>query len=65
MLRFITNLWFDTEAHEAAEYCSTVFPNSAITRIVRYAEADPGEPGSVMTVDIAALRLAADGSARR
>lgn len=65
MLRFITNLWFDTEAHDATEYYCTVFPNSAITRIAHYTEADPGEPGSVMTVDITALRLAADGSARR
>lgn len=51
MPRFITNLWFDTDAHEAAEYYCSVFPNSAITRVAHYTEAGPGEPGTVMTVD--------------
>ena len=51
MPRFITNLWFDTEAHEAAEYYCAVFPNSEITRIAHSTEAGPGEPGAVMTVD--------------
>ena len=51
MPRFITNLWFDTEAHEAAEYYCSVFPNSEITRVAHYTEAGPGEPGTVMTVD--------------
>jgi predicted 3-demethylubiquinone-9 3-methyltransferase (glyoxalase superfamily) len=49
--RFITNLWFDTEANEAAEYYCSVFPNSAITRVTHYTEAGPREPGTVMTVD--------------
>lgn len=51
MPRFVTNLWFDTEAQEAAEYYCTVFPNSAITRVAHYTEAGPGEPGTVMAVD--------------
>jgi predicted 3-demethylubiquinone-9 3-methyltransferase (glyoxalase superfamily) len=45
------NLWFDTQAVEAAEFYVSVFPNSRITNVFRYSEAGPGEPGSVMTVD--------------
>jgi hypothetical protein len=33
MPRIITNLWFDTEALEAAEYYCSIFPNSEITRV--------------------------------
>jgi predicted 3-demethylubiquinone-9 3-methyltransferase (glyoxalase superfamily) len=51
MPRFITNLWFDTEAHEAADYYCSVFPNSEITRVAHYTEAGPGEAGTVVTVD--------------
>ncbi len=51
MPRFITNLWFDTEAMEAAEYYCSIFPNSEITRVAHYTEAGPGEPGTVVTVD--------------
>ncbi len=51
MPRFITNLWFDTEAHEAAEYYCSVFPNSEITRVTHYTEAGRGVPGTVMAVD--------------
>ena len=51
MPRFITNLWFDTNAHEAAAYYCSVFPNSEITRVAHYTEAGPREAGTVMTVD--------------
>lgn len=51
MPRFITNLWFDTGAHEVAEFYCSVFPNSEITRVTHYTEVGPGEPGTVMTVD--------------
>ena len=49
------NLWFDTQAEEAAEFYTGIFPNSKVNRIARYPEA--GEdihkmtPGSIMTVD--------------
>ncbi len=49
------NLWFDTQAEEAAEFYTGIFPNSTVTRIARYPAA--GEeihkmtPGSIMTVD--------------
>jgi predicted 3-demethylubiquinone-9 3-methyltransferase (glyoxalase superfamily) len=51
MPRITPNLWFDTEAVEAAEFYCSIFPNSKIINISRYTEAGPGEPGSVMVVD--------------
>ncbi len=45
------NLWFDTQAEEAAEFYCSVFPNSKITNVLHYTEAGPGEPGTVVTVD--------------
>jgi len=45
------NLWFDTQAVEAAEFYVSIFPNSRIVNIFTYGEAGPGEPGTVMTVD--------------
>jgi predicted 3-demethylubiquinone-9 3-methyltransferase (glyoxalase superfamily) len=43
-------LWFDTQALEAAEFYTSVFPNSGVTAVTHYGEAGPGEAGSVMTV---------------
>ncbi len=51
MPRIIPNLWFDTEALEAAEFYCSIFPNSEITHVSHYTEAGPGEPGTVLTVD--------------
>lgn len=51
MPRIIPNLWFDTEALEAAKFYCRVFPSSGITQVSRYPEDGPGEPGSVLTVD--------------
>jgi predicted 3-demethylubiquinone-9 3-methyltransferase (glyoxalase superfamily) len=51
MPQIITNLWFDTEALEAATYYCSIFPNSEITRVAHYTEAGPGPAGSVVTVD--------------
>jgi predicted 3-demethylubiquinone-9 3-methyltransferase (glyoxalase superfamily) len=44
-------LWFDSEAEEAANFYTSVFPNSRILKTTRYGEAGPREAGSVMTVD--------------
>jgi predicted 3-demethylubiquinone-9 3-methyltransferase (glyoxalase superfamily) len=44
-------LWFDGQAEQAAEFYTSVFPNSKITQIQRYPEGAPGEPGSVMVVE--------------
>ena len=51
MPRIIPNLWFDTQAEEAAEFYVSVFPNSRVVEVSRYTEAGPGPAGSVMVVD--------------
>jgi predicted 3-demethylubiquinone-9 3-methyltransferase (glyoxalase superfamily) len=43
-------LWFDTEGEEAAEFYTSVFPNSRILEITRYGSAGPRPEGTVMTV---------------
>ena len=43
-------LWFDTQAEEAAQFYTSIFPNSKIDSIARYSAAGPGPAGSVMTV---------------
>ena len=45
------NLWFDTEAEEAARFYAEVFPNSRITAVTHYTEAGPRPAGTVMTVE--------------
>lgn len=51
MPRITPNLWFDTEAEEAAGFYVSVFPNSEIRNITYYGEAGPGPAGTVLTVD--------------
>ncbi|GGZ00364.1 VOC family protein [Pseudoduganella plicata] len=47
-------LWFDSEAEEAAQFYTSVFPDGRITGTLRYSEAGQEHhgraPGSVMTV---------------
>jgi predicted 3-demethylubiquinone-9 3-methyltransferase (glyoxalase superfamily) len=43
-------LWFDGQAEEAADFYTSLFPNSKVTDVARYGEVGPGEPGAVMTV---------------
>jgi predicted 3-demethylubiquinone-9 3-methyltransferase (glyoxalase superfamily) len=45
------NLWFDTEAEEAANYYISVFKNSRIVNVTHYTEGSPREAGTVMTVE--------------
>jgi len=45
------NLWFDTEAEEAADFYISVFKNSSIVNVARYTEAGPRSAGTVMTVE--------------
>ena len=45
------NLWFDTEAEEAAAFYVGVFPNSRVTSVTHYTEAGPREEGMVLTVE--------------
>ncbi len=44
-------LWFDHQAEEAANFYTSVFPNSKVVKVVRYGAAGPGPAGSVMTVE--------------
>ena len=43
-------LWFDTQAEEAANLYTSIFPNSKILAMARYGDSGPGPKGSVMTV---------------
>jgi predicted 3-demethylubiquinone-9 3-methyltransferase (glyoxalase superfamily) len=51
MPEIIPNLWFDTQAEEAAAFYVGVFPNSRVTAVTHYTEAGPREEGMVMTVE--------------
>jgi predicted 3-demethylubiquinone-9 3-methyltransferase (glyoxalase superfamily) len=48
-------LWFDDKAEEAANFYTSLFPNSRILSIARYGEGGPAPEGSVM---IASFQLA-------
>jgi predicted 3-demethylubiquinone-9 3-methyltransferase (glyoxalase superfamily) len=48
---FTTCLWFDTEGEEAANFYTSIFKDSKISRIGRYTEAGPGPAGAVMAVE--------------
>ena len=41
MEKLTTWLWFDTEAEEAAEFYTSVFPDSRVTGVSRYGPAGP------------------------
>ncbi|MCC5822959.1 MAG: VOC family protein [Phycisphaerales bacterium] len=54
MPQITTFLTFNDQAEEAARFYTTVFPNSAITRISHYPDLGPDfpfKPGTVMTVE--------------
>ena len=51
MRPIVPNLWFDTEAEQAAEFYVSVFPDSRIVSRALYPEGAPGPAGTVMTVD--------------
>jgi predicted 3-demethylubiquinone-9 3-methyltransferase (glyoxalase superfamily) len=42
-------LWFNNALEEAAEFYTSVFPNSSIEQINRYTDAGPGTPGDVVS----------------
>lgn len=42
-------LWFDDKAEEAANFYTSLFPNSKVLSISRYGDVGPGPEGSVMT----------------
>jgi predicted 3-demethylubiquinone-9 3-methyltransferase (glyoxalase superfamily) len=49
--KIVTNLWFDTEAEEAAEFYTSIFDDSKIVNVTHYTEGAPREAGMVMTVE--------------
>ncbi|MDQ4085037.1 MAG: VOC family protein [Actinomycetota bacterium] len=49
--KIVPNLWFDTQAEEAAGLYTSVFQNSRIIGVTRFNEAGPREAGMVMTVE--------------
>ena len=51
MRPIIPNLWFDSEAEQAAQFYVSVFPDSRIVGTTLYPEGSPGPAGTVMTVE--------------
>ena len=43
------SLWFNDNLEEAAQFYTSVFPNSSIEQMNRYTEAGPGTPGDVVS----------------
>ena len=43
-------LWFGNQAEEAANYYVSIFNDSLVHKVMRYGDAGPAPPGSVMTV---------------
>ncbi len=51
MQKIVPNLWFDTEAEEAARFYVSVFEDSRIVRVIHYNEAVPSKAGMAVTVE--------------
>jgi predicted 3-demethylubiquinone-9 3-methyltransferase (glyoxalase superfamily) len=51
MPKLIPNLWFDTQAEEAAAFYTSIFPNSRVVRTAHYTSAGPRPEGMVMVVE--------------
>jgi len=49
--KIVTNLWFDTEAEEAAEFYCSIFEDSKIISKLNYNDAVPSKAGTVMVVE--------------
>jgi predicted 3-demethylubiquinone-9 3-methyltransferase (glyoxalase superfamily) len=50
MQKIVPNLWFDTEAEEAANFYCSIFKNSEVINVTHYGEAGPRPAGMVLTV---------------
>ena len=48
---FVTCLWFDTQAEEAASFYTGIFSGAKIGGVHRYSEGRPRQAGSVMLVE--------------
>jgi predicted 3-demethylubiquinone-9 3-methyltransferase (glyoxalase superfamily) len=51
MQKIVPNLWFDTQAEEAANFYVSVFKSGRVVNKTHYPEAGPREAGTVMTVE--------------
>ncbi len=51
MQKIVPNLWFDTEAEEAADFYVSVFEDSRILGVTHYNDAVPAKAGTVVTVE--------------
>jgi predicted 3-demethylubiquinone-9 3-methyltransferase (glyoxalase superfamily) len=49
--QIIPNLWFDTQAEEAAAFYCSVFDDARVVDVTHYTEAGPREAGTVLTVE--------------
>jgi predicted 3-demethylubiquinone-9 3-methyltransferase (glyoxalase superfamily) len=49
--KIVPNLWFDTEAEEAANFYISIFKDSEIVSVSHYGEAGPRPAGMVLTVE--------------
>jgi predicted 3-demethylubiquinone-9 3-methyltransferase (glyoxalase superfamily) len=49
--KVVPNLWFDSEAEEAAAFYTSLFKNSRIVSVTHYPEGAPRPAGMVMTVE--------------
>ncbi len=50
MQKITPSLWFDTDAEEAANFYTSLFPDSKVLVVTHYGEAGPRPKGMVMTV---------------
>jgi predicted 3-demethylubiquinone-9 3-methyltransferase (glyoxalase superfamily) len=53
MQKIVTNIWYDNDAEEAAQFYCSLFKDAKILHIQPYNEAGPGEPGATMVVEFA------------
>lgn len=49
--KIVPNLWFDTQAEEAADFYVSVFEEARIVNVTHYTDAGPREAGMVLTVE--------------
>src|SRR4051812_45527414 len=49
--QIVPNLWFDTQAEEAAAFYCSVFPNSRVVQVSHYPDAVPDKAGQALTVE--------------
>src|SRR6201991_4952868 len=52
--RIVTNLWFDTQAEEAAEYYCSIFEDARVLKVVPYPEGTD-KAGTVLVVEFELL----------